>query len=36
MSTQTSSQGTVPQRLARTRELMKRSGCRAFMVRSVP
>ncbi|WP_017905571.1 aminopeptidase P family protein [Pseudomonas asplenii] len=34
MSTQTSSQGTVPQRLARTRELMKREGVHALLVPS--
>ncbi|QXI26772.1 aminopeptidase P family protein [Pseudomonas vanderleydeniana] len=34
MSTQTSSQGTVPQRLARTRELMKREGIHALLVPS--
>ncbi|KPA87135.1 Xaa-Pro aminopeptidase [Pseudomonas asplenii] len=34
MSTQTSSQGTVPQRLAHTRELMKREGIHALLVPS--
>ncbi|MPQ65640.1 MULTISPECIES: aminopeptidase P family protein [unclassified Pseudomonas] len=34
MSTQTPSQGTVPQRLARTRELMRREGVQALLVPS--
>ncbi|NWA09424.1 aminopeptidase P family protein [Pseudomonas gingeri] len=34
MSTQTLSQGTVPQRLARTRELMSREGVHALLVPS--
>ncbi len=34
MSTQTPSQGTVPQRLARTRELMQREGVQALLVPS--
>ncbi|WP_248805345.1 aminopeptidase P family protein [Pseudomonas sp. MWU13-2100] len=34
MSTQTPSQGTVPERLARTRELMRREGVQALLVPS--